>query len=129
MTARWLTTAFALCLIAAGLPLWLTPYGSLSLPDALYLPGLLVALPLCAGLRFFAVARSTTIAAVVVGAMLVANMLRITVDTAADPTSHNLFPFELALTLVFGSAVALVGCTAGKLANALVLHFGRGDAP
>ena len=35
----------------------------------------------------------------------------------------------VALTLVFGSAVALVGCTAGKLANALVLHFGRGDAP
>lgn len=124
MAVPWLPVAFALCLVAVGLPFWLTPYSQLSLPDALILPGLLVVVPLAAGLRFFAIARSATIAAVLVGAMLLANIVRIAVDTSIDPTSHNLFPFELAITLIYGAAFALGGSLVGKLANALVLRSG-----
>ena len=124
MAFAWLSSAFGLCLVAVGLPFWLTPYSQLDLPDALILPGLLAVAPLAAGLRFLSVSRSAAISVTLVGAMLVANIARITVDTSIDPTTHNLFPFELAITTIYGAAFAVGGCIVGKLAGALMPGIG-----
>jgi hypothetical protein len=56
------------------------------------------------------------VAAAVPAAVVLFVILRIIVDTARDPTSHNLWPFEV---LMF-SAAALVGIGALKVARRLV---------
>jgi hypothetical protein len=43
------------------------------------------------------------------------NFVRILIDTTADPTAHNLFPFELAYTFVVTGAGGLAGIALGRL--------------
>ena len=38
---------------------------------------------------------------------------RVVADTAADPTSHNLWPFEIALAMLVGFPCAIVGAMVG----------------
>jgi hypothetical protein len=56
--------------------------------------------------------------------MVLANIARIVIDTSADPTSHSLFPFELAITLVVGVALTATGCVAGALLDAVFRRTG-----
>jgi tetrahydromethanopterin S-methyltransferase subunit E len=51
----------------------------------------------------------------VVVAALVANILNITIDVSRDPTSHNLFPFELVLTAVIAAFGGIVGLGLGSV--------------
>jgi len=50
----------------------------------------------------------------VVGALGL-NFVRILIDTAADPTAHNLLPFELAYTFIVTGAGGLAGIALGRL--------------
>jgi uncharacterized membrane protein YfcA len=51
----------------------------------------------------------------VIAAAIAANMLNITVDVSRDPTSHNLFPFELVMTAVIAASGGIVGLGFGSL--------------
>ena len=51
----------------------------------------------------------------VIAAAIAANMLNITVDVSRDPTSHNLFPFELVITTVIAAFGGIVGLGFGSL--------------
>jgi len=57
----------------------------------------------------------------VVGAAIVANTLNIVYELSRDPTSHNLFPLELAMT-------AAINLFAAALGIAVVSAFWRGEA-
>jgi len=46
-------------------------------------------------------------------------MARVVYEVVPDPTSHNLWPFELALAVVPGFGPALAGAVAGGLAARL----------
>jgi hypothetical protein len=109
----WPAILFVVALVSAGLPLWVIPYDRIDLPNAWLLPGLLVILPLAAGTRHWAIAKTGVTVAALTGAMLTANMLRVFYDTAFDPTSHNLWPLELVMTIFAGLAFSLAGCLVG----------------
>lgn len=49
----------------------------------------------------------------------------VVVETAADPTSHNLWPLEAMIALVLG----LVAAAPGVAAGALVARVSRGAGP
>jgi hypothetical protein len=115
MTWRWLAIVFVVALVSTGLPLWLVPYNRIELPSFWLLPGLLVIVPLAAGTRFLALAKTWATVGALTGAMIAANMLRVSWDAAADPTSHNLWPLELIMTAFAGVTFSLVGCLAGWL--------------
>ena len=95
----------------------------MNLPDALLGPGLLVLATITAmlalvregRLRWLLVAMALCPAAVVA--------IRVVADTAADPTSHNLWPFEIALALFVGACAVLPALLAG-----LVARWRRGAA-
>ena len=57
--------------------------------------------------------------AISVGAVL-ENVSRIAVDTARDPTSHNLWPIELVLMVGFACLTALIGTRLGGGVRKLV---------
>jgi len=95
----------------AYLYLWLNP----AMSNPILWPGL------CALAGFLAFLMSdttmaTSLMAVLTGAFSL-NVIRIAIDVAADPTSHNLFPFELAFTLLLTGAGAVIGVGLARLAK------------
>lgn len=130
LPANWNSSlAFCAACTAVGLPYWSLPYRELGLPHALIAPGLLVvfaaALLLCVG-GSASIGRATLIAAVSVPAAVAA---RVVVEGLRDPTSHNLWPIELAIALFVGIACALPGGLSGGLLRVLrKRRSGGGDS-
>jgi hypothetical protein len=114
-TVYWLIAAFVVSFFAVGLPYWQIPYAKVSLPSTLYGTGLLVVGVLAAAARAFGKARLLTVI-LAVGAAVPAPILpRIAVDTAKDPTSHNLWPFDFIIAAVLGALCSSAGALVGSL--------------
>ena len=116
--------AWAASVLLTGVPYWSVPYRSVSLPGTLMTPGL-IALVLAAAVigftRRHGVMKQAAIVGLSVPAIVVA---RVTWEVMRDPTSHNLWPFEVVIALVIGFGCAVPGAVAGMLAARL-----RGERP
>ena len=96
--------------LACGIPLWPLAYREVSL-GARPAPGTWILLAAVAGAVAFRILGRgfwTSVGAVVAG-FAIAVLGRVVVETAADPTTHNLFPFEVA----YAMAIAFPGAAAG----------------
>ena len=118
----WLIAAFLVSFFAVGFPYWQIPYAKVSLPSTLYGTGLLVVGVLAAAARAFGKARILAVI-IAAGAAVPAPILaRVAVDTAKDPTSHNLWPFELIIAAVVGVFCSSAGALVGSLLTRLSRH-------
>ena len=117
----WLVAAFVISFFAVGLPYWQIPYAKVSLPNTLYGMGLLVVGVLAAAARAFGKARLLAVVLAVGAAVPAPILARIAVDTAKDPTSHNLWPFEFIIAAVIGVLCSSAGTLVGSL-PALLSH-------
>jgi hypothetical protein len=104
-----------------GTPFWLLPYAQLNLPNGLYGPGLLLLVCSAAASHAFAAATFWKSVAIAAAALPTIVMLRVSFETTADPTSHNLWPFELLISGMLGFTCALAG---GLIGLALVTFRG-----
>jgi uncharacterized membrane protein len=111
----WLLIGFAIALVGAGFEYWQTPYGQLSLPDALYGPPLVAVAVVAMLLRAFGVARFLTAWLLIAASVPAAVLVRVVVEVIADPSTHNLWPFEIAIAAGLGAAAALAGTLVGSL--------------
>ena len=111
----YVIAAFVVAFFATGIPYWQIPYSNASLPNSLFGLGLAAASVASFTLRLISKAsftQATLIVGLAVPAMV---MARVIVETFQDPTSHNLWPFELIIASAVGVAVSLVGSLAGGL--------------
>jgi len=99
---------------SVGFPYWQVTYAKVSLPDTLYGAGLLVVAVLAAAARAFGKARLVTVILVVGAAVPAAVLTRVVVETAKDPTSHNLWPLELIIAAMVGIACSSAGALVGS---------------
>lgn len=113
--AFWLVAAFVISFFAVGFPYWQIPYAKVSLPSTLYGMGLVVVGVLAAAARAIGKARLLSVILAVGAAVPAPILTRIAVDTAKDPTSHNLWPFEVIIAAVIGVLCASAGALAGSL--------------
>ena len=117
-----LAVAFVSGVLAVGVPYWSMAYGKVKLPVALVGPGLLVpvgaALLLCAS----RVASLHKVLLVMGATVPAAVCLRVARDVAADPTSHNLWPFEVVIASFVGFPCALAGAIVGSMIAWLITH-------
>lgn len=111
----WLLIAFAIAFIGVGFRYWQLPYAQASLPHSLYGPGLVAVGVVALMVRAFGLARFWKAWLLVAATVPAAVLARIAVEAAADPTSHNLWPFEIAIALGLGLASALAGTLIGSL--------------
>lgn len=125
----WSGAAFFSCFFAVGIPYWLIPYSQLGLPGALMGPGLLAVafaaliLRACGASTFW---RGVAVAGAAVPAAVLA---RVVWEGVLDPTSHNLWPFEIVIALALGFLAALAGAIAGSLISMLTAgHTERGES-
>ena len=118
----WLAAAFVAGFLTVGYPYWQIPYAKVSLPDTLYGPGLLGVGVLAVAARAFGKARFLSVVFVVGAAAPAAVLSRVAVDTAADSTSHNLWPLELIIAATVGMAVSFAGALLGSLPSCFSKH-------
>lgn len=114
-TRNWEWLALGLNFLLVGIPYWMIPYSQVNLPNTLLTPALVLvalsALLLCA-YRVSGFWRATIFAG---GAIPAAVMTRIVVEAIQDPTSHNLWPFELVIALLLALLIAASGALIGRL--------------
>ena len=110
-----LIVGFAAGLLLTGVPFWRLPYNANFLAD----PGMMFGL---AGLAFVTatlvvagIAPAGRVFWVMLAAFPAAVALRVAVEVAKDPTSHNLWPIELVMTAIFSLVAVVPGLLAGLL--------------
>jgi len=113
--AFWLVAAFVISFFAVGYPYWQIPYAKVSLPNTLYGMGLVVVGVFAAAARAIGKARILSVILAVGAAVPAPILARIAADTAKDPTSHNLWPFEFIIAAVIGVLCSTVGTIVGSL--------------
>jgi hypothetical protein len=113
--AVWLVAAFVISFFAVCFPYWQIPYAKVSLPSTLYGAGLVVVGVLAAAARAFGKARLMAVILAVGAAVPAPILARIAVDTAKDPTSHNLWPFKFVIAAVIGVLCSSAGALVGSL--------------
>lgn len=118
----WLASAFVVSFLAVGIPYWQVPYAKVSLPSTLYGPGLIVVAALAAATRAIGRARLRAVILTVGAAVPAPILVRISIDTAKDPTSHNLWPFEVVIAAVLGALCSSAGALAGSVLTYLSRH-------
>ena len=111
----WLLIAFLVALIGVGFRYWQIPYPQVSLPDSLYGPGLVAVGVVAVMARAFGLARFWKVWLVIAASVPLAVLVRVIVETGRDPTSHDLWPFEIAVAAGLGLACALAGTLLGSL--------------
>jgi hypothetical protein len=121
-----LVIAFAVSLLAVGVPYWQIPYADVALPNSILNSWLFAPFLAAALLRAINLA-SFWHAVLAIGITApCAILLRVLSGIAADPTSHNLWPFEVILGCVVGLAVSLCGALFG---SGVLLLQGRRNTP
>lgn len=111
----WLLIGFLIAFVAVGFAHWQLPYDKVSLPNSLYGPGLVAVGLIAMMLRAFGVGRFLAVWLLIASTVPAAVLARVVVDTARDPTSHNLWPLEILIALAVGIACSLIGAALGSL--------------
>lgn len=111
----WRRTAFLLSFLSAGIPYWLIPYREVSLPSTLIGPGLVIIVLAALLLRACGITPFWKTARTLGWALAAAVIVRVLVEGMRDPSSHNLWPFEVAIALLLGFACSLTGAAIGSL--------------
>jgi uncharacterized membrane protein YfcA len=102
-------------MLACGIPLWPVAYREVSMPGN-PAPGAWLFLGALAGLAAGYLIRrglAAPVLSIALGFGL-AVFARMLVETAKDPTSHNLWPFEVAIALAFGLVAGSLGVGAAR---------------
>ncbi len=120
-----LVVAFAMAFFAIGVPYWQIPYAKVALPDSIVNLWLLAPFVATAFVRAFNRVSFRRSFLVVGLAAPCAILLRVIVGIAVDPTSHNLWPFEVILAGGVGLGVSFCGALLG---SGFLLLLGRNNA-
>ena len=112
---KWLVFCFAAGLLMTGIPFWRLPYNANVFADSGVLfgmagLGIVTAILTASGAAGLARSFWTMLAA-----FPAAVAIRVLVETATDPTDHNLWPFELVFAAVFSLVAVAPGLLTGLL--------------
>jgi hypothetical protein len=108
-------------LLLTGIPYWRLPYNADFFGDTAVQLGFVGLAVVTAMLAASGVARLRRIFWLMLATFPTAVAIRVVVETAKDPTDHNLWPFEL----IFAAVVSLAAVVPGLLVGILVRRLSR----
>lgn len=115
----WLTLGFVAGVLLTGVPYWRLPYNADFFSDPLVLAGFVGLGVVTAMLAASGIARLRQIFWIMLAAFPAAVAIRVVVETAQDPTDHNLWPFELILAALFSLVAVVPGLLIGAIVRRL----------
>ncbi|HUO64168.1 MAG TPA: hypothetical protein VMT97_10715 [Terriglobales bacterium] len=107
-----LLLVFLVGFLVVGVPYWRIPYNKATSANIMAGAILIGVIALIA--RIVVNGRFSRIVLAVASAVPAAAMARVVVDTMRDPTSHNLWPFEMVIAFMVGVAGAVPGALIGS---------------
>jgi hypothetical protein len=105
--------SFLVGFLVVGVPCWRIPYNKATSSAVMGGAVLIGVIALIA--RVLIEARFSRVVLVLAAAVPAAVMARVVVDTMRDPTSHNLWPFELVIAFMVGLAGTVPGTLLGSV--------------
>jgi hypothetical protein len=120
----WLIIGFAAVVLAAGIPFWRLSYQQANHGDFAILPGALLLGFVTIVLVLAEVAPVKQTAVTMLLCVPAIDIVAIIKDTASDPTSHNLAPFELAIFAISGALVVVPAVLLGLAIRWMVTKAG-----
>ncbi|HEX9408800.1 MAG TPA: hypothetical protein VGA23_04040 [Methylomirabilota bacterium] len=105
--------SFLVGFLVVGVPYWRIPYNKATSSAVMGGAVLIGVIALIA--RVLIEARFSRVVLVLAAAVPAAVMARVVVDTMRDPTSHNLWPFELVIAFMVGLAGTVPGTLLGSV--------------
>ena len=105
--------SFLVGFLVVGVPYWRIPYNKATSSAVMGGAVLIGVIALIA--RALIEARFSRVVLVLAAAVPAAVMARVVVDTMRDPTSHNLWPFELVIAFMVGLAGTVPGTLLGSV--------------
>jgi hypothetical protein len=115
-----------IAILVAGLPMWFTSNHNHINDLSILLP---VALLLAIVFSVLTKLQLKTICFVTVIGVIVSIIIKIIIDTNIDPTSHNLFPFEILIDGFFVLLASLIGAAIGIVIRLLIKSHQEKHAP
>ena len=109
----WVVLACAVVVLAAGIPYWRLSYNEINHGHFAVLPGALLLGFLTLILVVVEVASTKSVVVIMGLAVPIIDIVSIVKDTAADPTSHNLWPLEFVIAVLSGAAVVVPAVLVG----------------
>jgi hypothetical protein len=107
---RWTVATVFLGFLAGGLPLWPVPYYSIDLSNPGFLGQWIGAGIIAGGFPAALSSLSMHRSAVLLGAGFgMAVLARVLFEIIQDPTTHNLWPFEVAISVAVGLLAGIGG--------------------
>ncbi len=116
LSRKRLVTTFIISMLAVGAYWWPPSYSEIQIIPSWWVFAIIAVLVAA----MFAVGdlkHSMMIGGATAGGAIAAIVIRIVIDVVGDPTSHNLWPFELALAGIFIVPSALLGAAVGMVAR------------
>ena len=111
--SRGLVWSFLAGFLVVGVPYWRIPYNKAT--SSAVMGGAILIGMVALITRVLIDARFPRVVLVVAAAVPTAVMARVVVDTTRDPTSHNLWPFELVIAFLVGLTGTVPGTLIGSV--------------
>ncbi len=105
--------SFLVGFLVVGVPYWRIPYNKAT--SSAVMGGVVLIGVIALIARVLIEARFSRVVLVLAAAVPTAVMARVVVDTMRDPTSHNLWPFELVIAFMVGLAGSVPGTLLGSV--------------
>ena len=105
--------SFLVGFLVVGVPYWRIPYNKAT--SSAVMGGVVLIGVIALIARVLIEARFSRVVLVLAAAVPTAVMARVVVDTMRDPTSHNLWPFELVIAFMVGLAGTVPGTLLGSV--------------
>jgi hypothetical protein len=105
--------SFLVGFLVVGVPYWRIPYNKAT--SSAVMGGAVLIGVIALITRVLIEARFSRVVLVLAAAVPAAVMARVVVDTMRDPTSHNLWPFELVIAFMVGLAGTVPGTLLGSV--------------
>jgi hypothetical protein len=107
----FLPAVFVLGFLVVGVPFWLIPYSSVTVPNSFFGLGAVTVFVLAAFLGFrVGFWKGLLVAGAVMPSVL---MCRVVVEALVEPTRHNLWPLALMIVVVMAIGLAGIGSLLG----------------
>ena len=116
LSRKRLFATFIISMLAVGAYWWPPSYSEIQIIPSWWVFAFISVL-VAALFAVGSLKHSLLIGVTAAGGAIAAIVIRIAVDVVGDPTSHNLWPFELALAGIFILPSALLGAAVGMVAR------------